>query len=294
MPPLQLRLRHARVVAVEAHEIGAQRGVVAGVAEHEGQGAAVALHAQHGHAMVHRPQGRELDTPVGREGGTALGGAELHGLSSLHRGADHADDLVLEHARVRADVPPLRVAEVVGHREHLVDDGAAVGVARVEEELLARETVAATRLARDAGPDAGGEAEQVERDEDDAPAPRVLQGQRLGMQRALDALRRRRTGREPRHPQGPARRDVDGGDARAPSRAPGRDLAPGEDDAAGKGAQEGAAINAHACPGIYLGTDRSGRAVASRVSNRRVRAAVRALRDCSSGPPKVAAFAAAA
>ena len=130
---------------------------------------------------------RTIRSPYFR-GIVALRGAEMHGLQPAQRLSDHADDLAFHLARVVARVLPLLFRHVVGDGQHLVDDGAAVRVAAVEEELLAAQPEPAARFPGDARAHAGGDAEQVQGDQDGAAAQRILEDEGFGVERKQRAL----------------------------------------------------------------------------------------------------------
>ncbi len=164
-------------------------------------GRAADVHAQHGHAVVHRAVRRELHA--------AVGGKRRGGVPGVERGrrerpqglADHLDDLSLERRRVGLDVAHLLRRHVVGHHQLRVDDRAAVRVARRQQQPLARQAMRLQHTRADAIRHAGRHAEQVERDDDHALTTGVLDGEGLGVQglrRALGGLGARREARPSR------------------------------------------------------------------------------------------------
>ena len=138
VPPFQRGLGDARVIAVILNEPVLQRRVVARVPEDDRKRDAVgAVHPQHGHRAIDRAERSESHAPVRGKAGFVARVREPRRTESRDGVSDDGGELVFELPCVGADVGPLLRRHVVRDRQLLIDDRAAVRVARIEEQVCA-------------------------------------------------------------------------------------------------------------------------------------------------------------
>ena len=275
LTPLQLRLaRHARVVAVgSASEVGAQRGVVAGVTEDDREWIAPAVHkcAQHGDAMVDRPE-RVNWNPAWL---AAKGWRVPSAARSSRRGSPRSRADPGSRVRPCPPASPCRHGRArhcaSAQRHHRPRTASRRSRARsgvwlaLSKELLARaryrsggvpppRSARPPRVVRPRRPSATSTTRR--------PAPSPSRPSAFARRGRRTPLRSGRPRREPRHPQGSPRGDADRRDTRAPlsARAAFHPGTPRSRPARPVNVRRSTAI------AFSAKTDRSGRGTASRVS----------------------------
>ncbi len=185
---LQLCLGEAGVVAVDLVEVAAQRGAVAGIAEQDGAERAIGgRDLEDGNVRVGRAARVDAEAdalrgrlaPVDGESGPALAVREHGGLEVAEGRADGAGQVLGELLPVLLHAPSVLGVQVVHGRKVGAHHRASVRVRGIEDQAGALQPVLLLDARRHHVGDGPGQADQIGGHEYQAPAPAVLQRQRL-------------------------------------------------------------------------------------------------------------------